>query len=163
MIRTLALAGGMAGALALSQFPEFSQQYLQRLSGALDELRPLVLSLDGVARVSGLDRAEALDRIGGNPVADEMRGRLSAAALRYDRLAADAETLRPAGPVERLALPWRFRDTDILRATLADFRPALPLTPAGLICAGIGFAGGWLAVALPLGALRRILFGRRAA
>ena len=29
----------IAGAIALSQFPEFSQQYLQRLAGAVDELR----------------------------------------------------------------------------------------------------------------------------
>ena len=38
MIRTLTLAGALAGAVSLSQFPEFSQQYLQRLSGAVDEL-----------------------------------------------------------------------------------------------------------------------------
>ncbi|MBU0778826.1 MAG: DUF2937 family protein, partial [Alphaproteobacteria bacterium] len=33
MIRALALIGGLAGGAALSQYPEFSQQYLQRLAG----------------------------------------------------------------------------------------------------------------------------------
>lgn len=36
--RVLALAGGLSGAVGLSQFPEFSQQYLQRLAGQVDAL-----------------------------------------------------------------------------------------------------------------------------
>jgi len=43
-MRILATAGGIAGAVALSQFPEFSQQYVQRLSGATDELRAVTVA-----------------------------------------------------------------------------------------------------------------------
>ena len=59
MIRILAMAGGLAGAMALSQFPEFSQQYMQRMAGAVDELRGVVLAFDQSASQAGLTRAEA--------------------------------------------------------------------------------------------------------
>ena len=36
ILRVLAVAAGLAGAGTLSQFPEFSQQYVQRLGGAVD-------------------------------------------------------------------------------------------------------------------------------
>ena len=41
-MRAIAVAGGLAGAAGLSQFPEFSQQYVQRLGGAVDELTAVV-------------------------------------------------------------------------------------------------------------------------
>jgi hypothetical protein len=39
MRRSLSLLGGLGLGLALSQFPEYAQQYTQRLGGAVDELR----------------------------------------------------------------------------------------------------------------------------
>ncbi|MBV9433737.1 MAG: DUF2937 family protein, partial [Hyphomicrobiales bacterium] len=36
--RTLSLAIALLAALAFSQLPEFTQQYAQRLGGAIDEL-----------------------------------------------------------------------------------------------------------------------------
>jgi len=33
LLRAVTFAGGLAGAVGLSQFPEFSQQYTQRLAG----------------------------------------------------------------------------------------------------------------------------------
>ena len=37
MRRTLAVVGGVGLALVLSQFPEYAQQYQQRLGGAVDD------------------------------------------------------------------------------------------------------------------------------
>ena len=68
MIRTLTLAGALAGAVSLSQFPEFSQQYLQRLSGAVDELRGLVLAFDATAGAAG-PAAGAAASAGASPLA----------------------------------------------------------------------------------------------
>ena len=44
--RTLVLAGGVAGAAILSQFPEYAQQYTQRLGGAVDALGQVVADFD---------------------------------------------------------------------------------------------------------------------
>ena len=66
MLKILTLAGGVAGAVALSQFPEFSQQYLQRLSGAVDELRTQVVAFDTLATAAGITREEALAELDGS-------------------------------------------------------------------------------------------------
>jgi len=162
IIRTLALAGGLAGAAGLSQFPEFSQQYLQRLAGAVDELRPIVVTFDSTAETAGLSRDAALAQVGGNAVSDDLRNTMAGSINRYERLDADLAALRGADPLARLAQPWRFRDTQLVRSTLDDYRPAVPVTLTGLICAAIGFAAGWLVIGLGVGAARR-LFGRRRA
>ncbi|RVV99359.1 DUF2937 family protein [Mesobaculum littorinae] len=161
MIRTLSYVGGFAGAVALSQFPEFSQQYLQRLSGALNELHVVVESFDTTAAAAGLDRDSALAELGGNAVSDEMRGTMSRAITRYDTLQEDYAHLVGAQPLERLVKPWYFSDGELIDDTLEDFRPAMPVTVEGLIFAGIGFVGGWIIIAFVLSGLRRILFGRR--
>ncbi len=162
MIRTLALAGGIAGAVGLSQFPEFSQQYLQRLSGAVDELRAIVLAFDSTASAAGMTREEALADLSGSAFQSELQKSLAAQIGRYESLSADYAALRQAEPLARLGQLWRFADTDLARRTWQDFRPSVPVTADGLIFAGIGFGGGWLALSLLLGLLARP-FRRRGA
>ena len=53
------LCGLIGGALG-SQLPEFSQQYRQRLGGALGEIDRIVTEFDRTATGSGLSRDEAL-------------------------------------------------------------------------------------------------------
>ena len=43
------MIGGLTGAAGLSQLPEFSQQYLQRLAGQVDELTRQVVEFDQTA------------------------------------------------------------------------------------------------------------------
>ena len=57
--KVLALAGGVAGAAGLSQYPEFSQQYIQRLAGQVDALTVVVADFDRSALANGLSRAAA--------------------------------------------------------------------------------------------------------
>jgi len=141
--------------VALSQFPEFPQQYLQRLSGAVDELRIVTFAFDLTAKASGLSRDEALAKIGGSQFEDDLRRDLGANFKRYERLDADYKTLAGAEPLARLAHFWRFNDVDLARRTWDDFRPAVPVTSDGFMCAGIGFAAGWILLSLVLGLLRR--------
>ena len=75
---------------------------------------------------------------------------------RLDRARTDLQMLRIAGPLERMLLPHRLRDGETLAATWGDFRPAVPVTVAGLWAAGIGLVLGWLLTALP-----GLLFRRR--
>lgn len=156
-MRILAAAGGIAGAVALSQFPEFSQQYVQRLSGAVDELRAVTVLFDTAARVGGLSRDEALSELRGTGFGDQFSDDMRSRIYRYERLNADYQALAGAAPLQRLARAWRFRDPDLVERTWDDFQPAVPVTSEGLVFAGIGYAGGWLLVSLVLGAL----FGRR--
>jgi len=162
MLRLLALAGGFAGAVGLSQFPEFSQQYLQRLSGAVDELRAIVLSFDTAAAAAGLTRAAALQELSGTPFQTELQTTIAGQITRYEALSADYTALSEAEPIGRLAQVYRFTDPDLAQRTWDMFRPALPVTKDGLLCAGLGFLGGWAFVSLVFGGLARLLRRRPA-
>ncbi len=160
MIRTLSMAAGIAGAVGFSQFPEFTQQYMQRLSGAVDELRAIVLAFDATAASAGMTREEALADLDGSAFQSDLQTALAGQINRYEALSADYSALRQADPLARLAQLHRFTDPDLARRTWEDFRPAVPASTDGLMFAGIGFAGGWLGLGLLFALLAR-LFRRR--
>ena len=155
------MAGGIAGAVALSQFPEFSQQYLQRLSGAVDELRLVTAGFDMAARASGLSREEALAQLGGSRFADDLRDNMAGSIHRFERLEADYRALAGGDALGRLARFWHFRDVELACRTWEDFRPAVPVTADGALFAGIGFGAGWGLSSLLLGLLSRRFRRRR--
>src|SRR3546814_16415972 len=64
--RLLLLACMLVGAVLLSQFPEFFQQYMQRLGGRLDEIDLQVAQLDERAAAAGLDRYDYTRKFIGN-------------------------------------------------------------------------------------------------
>lgn len=157
MLRILAILGGVSGAVALSQFPEFSQQYLQRLAGKVDALTEVAAAFDATATTNGMTREAALLALAGTPVLEDQQADMRAVLDRQARLAGNLATLRNASPLARLAMPQRFGDLETLRATYADFKPAIPATTEGAITAGIGYAGGWLAVGGLFGGLGRLV------
>ena len=161
MFRTLALIGGLAAGTGLSQFPEFSQQYLQRLGGQRDALNAVVADFDASASGAGLTRDDALAELAGTQFLDARQQDIRSVIARAARVDADYALLKAAGPLERMALPHRFRDAETLNATWADFKPAVPVTMSGLIAAGVGFFLGWAALSLLFGLVLRP-FRRRA-
>lgn len=163
ILRALALAGGLAGGAGLSQFPEFSQQYYQRLSGAVDELRVVATAFDTTARLSGLSRDEALAQMGGSAFEDSLKATMTDQLTRYDRLEAARLALKGRGPLERLLHPLSFADPALARRTLDDFKPAVPLTADGAILAGVGFMAGWGLIAGLFALLLRPFRRRRTA
>lgn len=162
MLRILALAGAVAGGVGLSQFPEFSQQYLQRLAGQVDALSEVVRDFDATATRNLLTREQALADMTGTAFLEDRRSDLTRTFARYDRLSANLADLRAASPLQRLTMPQKLGDGETLAATWADFRPAVPVTTDGLITAGIGFLGGWLVTAGLLGLLAWPFRRRRA-
>jgi Protein of unknown function (DUF2937) len=160
MWRILAILGGVSGAVALSQFPEFSQQYLQRLGGKVDALTEVAAQFDATASQNGLTRDAALAAMAGSAVLEDQQADMRATLALQTRLSENLSVLRTAGPLERLTMPQRFGDTETLKATYADFRPAIPATTEGAITAGVGYFGGW-AVAGLLGRLLALFFRRR--
>lgn len=130
-------------AATLSQFPAFSDQYVQRLGGQVDALSRIAADFDTSAARAGMARNEALADLSGSAFRDAHQADMRRTFQRLDHARADLELLRLAGPLERMALPHRLRDTDTLIATWGDFRPAVPVTMSGLAAAGIGFLLGW--------------------
>lgn len=148
MRRIIAGIGGLGLALTLSQFPEYAQQYTQRLGGAVDELRIVTEDFDRAAAAGGLDRAEALGRYEGSSDAFIVgRGTAMAATFtRYEQLSATLARIEGAGPIERLQSLPAYLDTDIGRRTLEAYKPAVPVTVEGILYAGGGFILGYLAL-----------------
>lgn len=160
MLQKLIMAGAVATGIAGSQFPEFSQQYLQRLGGQFDALTQVAADFDASATKAGLTRDAALAEIKGSAFQDAHRADMAHAFTRLERITADLTLLRAANPLERMALPHRFRDTETLAAVWADFRPAVPVTVDGALATVAGGAAGWMGLTA-LFALLGSLFRKR--
>lgn len=159
--RIVVLAGGLSGAAGLSQFPEFSQQYLQRLAGAVDELGRVVAEFDEDAADLGLSREAALvDLAKGGEMGAARADTMVETLSRYDRLSGDLEVMRDAGPFTRAYNAGRFTDTELAEAAWQDFRPAMPLTFEGAVFSGAGLLAGLGIMSLVV-ALIRWPFRRR--
>lgn len=146
MRRMLAIVGGIGLALASSQFPEYAQQYTQRLGGAVDELRVVTEDFDQAASQAGLDRPSALDRYQASTdtfLADRGQS-MQRTFLRYEQLSETLRTIQGANPVERLRNLPAYLDTDIGRRTLENYQPAMPVTVEGVLYALFGFGLGYV-------------------
>ena len=146
MRRMIAGIGGLGLALVLSQFPEYAQQYTQRLGGAVDELRVITEDFDRAAAEGGLDRVEALGRYEASND-DFLAGRgssMTATFQRYDQLSTTLARIQNADAIERLQALPAYLDTDIGRRTLESYKPAVPVTMEGILYAGGGFILGYL-------------------
>ncbi len=157
--RVLLLSGGILGGASASQFPEFSQQYTQRLGGAVDALAEVVADFDASAAASGLDREAALDQMRGTAFLDRRRVDMERTFVRFGQLSDDLAVMQDAGPFMRAYHVGRMRDRDVAQAVMATYQPALPLTFAGMAFAGAGFMAGliafWAAIKLVMWPFRR--------
>lgn len=146
MRRMLSVVGGLALGLGLSQFPEYAQQYTQRLGGAVDELRIITEEFDAAAGTAGLTRDAAIERYASvNDDFIEGRGMsMSRTFARYAELSAMLEKIRSADAAERVTLLPQFMDTEIGARALENFQPAVPVTVEGLAYGGGGFLLGYL-------------------
>ena len=102
MIGLLRLAVAVCCAIVLSQFPAFSDQYVQRLGGQVDALSRVAAEFDISAQAAGLTRDQALADLGGSTFRDAHRDNMRDVFPRLDRARGDLQMLRIAGP-----LGWR--------------------------------------------------------
>ncbi len=163
MRRTLSVIGGLGLAVLTSQFPEYAQQYEQRLGGAVNELRIIVADFDTDAQKFGLSREQALAHYAASPDGFLVaRGAsMSRTLARYQKLGADLADLQGASPFQRLLHLNDYLDSEIGSQALAVYEPAMPVTPEGFGWAAAGFALGYLIVAAILSALTLPLRWRR--
>lgn len=161
--RLVCIVGALLGGATLSQAPEYTQQYSQRLAGAVDELSAIIAQFDADAAGFGLTRQEGLERYSASTDAflAERGTSMQAILGRHARLSTQLSELRSAPPSERLLQLARYFDTDVGAAALDDFRPALPLTVEGLGHLLVGLAGGFIAFWLGATALAAPFRSRR--
>ena len=146
MRRALSIVGGLALGFGFAQFPEYAQQYEQRLGGAVDELRIIVDDFDRGAAEFGLSREDALLRYALSP--DEFivdRGLSMRQTLaRYERLSADLWQLQQAGPIQRAQLLPSYLDSDVGARALENFEPGVPATSEALVWGLLGSVVGYM-------------------
>jgi len=139
------LVGALAGGLTASQYPEYAQQYNQRLGGAVAELSVVIENFDTDAANQGLSRDQALIRYSAS--SDQFlleRGNSMAQSIsRFENLKAHQQALIDAGPVEQFTAFTSHLDPKLLSDTLESYKPAVPVTATGLTFAGVGLLIGW--------------------
>jgi diphthamide biosynthesis methyltransferase len=140
IVRAITLAGGLAVGAGTSQFPEFSQQYAQRLGGAVDALSEVVADFDTSAAVEGLSRSEALEQMIGADFIERRRADMERTFDRHAVLTEDLRLLAEAGPFMRAYHAARFTDGDVASAAWDVFEPAVPLNLTSAIFAGFSLA-----------------------
>jgi len=143
LIVGIAAAGG---ALTASQLPEFTQQYRQRLGGAVDELLRVVADFDADAARNQLTRVAALDTYGrsAEPFLRDRGVSMERVFSRFEYLSEQQARLESAPPLMRPVVALSGADSRVLEGAWSDFEPAVPVTAAGFVWAAIGFflAGG---------------------
>ena len=142
--RLVAMVIAGAGAGSLSQFPEFVQQYSQRLAGRIDELQRFVQEFDRDAQRAGLTRQQAIEeyRLSESEFLGARQGRVADTIERYEGYQDAKARLQEAGPFGRLIVFARNYDGEIAGAAWEDYKPAVPLTMEGLVHAGGGLVAG---------------------
>ena len=153
-IRMTVLVVALSGALGAAQFPAYSQQYMQRLGGAVDALSQVVADFDASAATLGLTRDEALAQMQGTGFVERRRADMQRTFARHAELSADLAALKGHGPFMRAYLSSHLMDADIALGAWEDFRPALPLSFASILFALAGFGVSAVAASALISALR---------
>ena len=160
MARVVMLIVMLISGTATSQLPEFSQQYRQRLGGAIDALEEVLADFKRDAAEFGLSVQEAIARqkASDDPFIIARGNSMAVVDARLVRLKQQQADLQGAGPIERLVIFARGFDSRLAQATAEDYEPAVPVTVAGLVSAGVGALAGYLIMHVFFGVAR---MGRR--
>jgi len=125
-------AFGGCGGIVLSQAPAFSQAYLQRLGGHIDEARR---TIERVADGSVLPWLSAAGR----------EAAVAELGARLEQLQALRATLLDSPALLRPVMLLGHGEWSIMQRTAAEFTPGIPLDPASLVWTTIGIVAAALA------------------
>ena len=148
LFRRFAAAIALLVAGLASQLPEYTQQYRQRLGGAIDELTAMIEHFDADAASQSLSREQGIARLKANrdPLAQGRGADVDATIQRADRLERQRDAFATAGPLSQYAVLVESFDPGIAARAYADFQPAIPVTISGFIAAAFGLLFGWLTI-----------------
>jgi hypothetical protein len=143
MVNVPGIVGAVVFGIGMSQFPEFTQQYQQRLGGAVDELRIITEEFDRTAANQGMTREQALASYTGSQFLAVRSEDLQNTFLRYDRLSEDLRILENADAIGRFTSFLHMTDNQLVNSTWSAYEPAVPVDSDGFIFAAIGAMGGF--------------------
>jgi hypothetical protein len=149
--------GAATGGAAFSQFPEYYAHYVQRLGGRIDQARLRAEEIREDAAAKGLSVEDYIENFLDSAPHSLEGARMSESIFQLDRMEAAYNALREAPVMQRPFTFVEHMNTGLVEATLGDFKPALPLTPEGLVYAGCGALAGLILI---FGS-RRVLRRRR--
>jgi hypothetical protein len=135
----------VAGAFICSQIPEFMQQYIQRLSGHVDELHRLLNQMRQVAAYSNKNLEQYIDKFISSSDSDYVhqgefiQGMLS----RWEDLHHALFHITNSSMWVRPYAFLREFQYDIAHSTFVSFQPGISLSAEGLCYAGGGILIGW--------------------
>lgn len=135
---------GIAGALLLSQFPLFMQQYTHQLSGHVAELHRQVGAMREVALQGGKSLDAFILKFVANADPDiRAQGHLMQQMVhRWHQLSDGLASLLHAALWERPYLFFKYLDKGVVHDTWRTFEPGLPLTIEGACYAFAGLLVG---------------------
>jgi hypothetical protein len=144
LLRRLALFFAMLSGIVCAQFPEYAQQYRQRLGGALDELNAIIARFDADASQNGFSEREGVTHLQENPdsLVRAQGNQMKDVITRRNRLAQQAQTFADGGSFTRVFELATQADPHIAWRAYQSFEPGVPVTGEGFISALIGFVIG---------------------
>ncbi|MCX8255110.1 hypothetical protein RHAL1_02896 [Beijerinckiaceae bacterium RH AL1] len=132
--------------LAMTQLPEFVQQYQQRLGGAIDELAAVVARFDSDSAQHGMTQAAGIDRLHENSdkFVRERGDEIQDDIVRLANLRDAQAAFKNEGALQQIVTFATHYDQRIARGAYNDFAPAVPTSPEALALGlfGFVFAGG---------------------
>lgn len=137
------IVGALVFGIGMSQFPEFTLQYQQRLDATVDDLRIITQEFDRAAADQNMGREAALSAFTSSVFLGVPVYELEETFLRFDRLVEDQRILEDADAVGRFTSFLHMTDNQLVQSTWAEYEPAVPKTPDGFIFALIGALGGF--------------------
>lgn len=160
ILRRFALFLALVVGLAMTQLPEFVQQYRQRLGGAIDELAANVARFDSDSAQQGLTQSGGIDRLRANPdrFVRQRGDQEQENVVRLETLRTAQAAFRGEGQVAGLMTFVTHYDARVARGAFNEFAPAVPTSPEAFVLGLIGFLFGGGVVALTGHQMRR---GRR--
>ncbi len=134
---------------ATSQLPEFTQQYRQRLGGAIDALEEILADFNRDAARYGLTSAEAIARqkSSEDPFIRARGDSMLNAEIRLSRLKLQREELETAGPLDRMIIFARGFDPTLGAGNGRRLRASRSGNAGRFASAGVGALGGLLSCA----------------
>ncbi len=152
MGKFLAFIMGIAGALGMSQAPSFTNQYMQNLTGRIDELKPLVEQFDERVQEAGYTRAAAMTECAGSDgLLNALCKTYEEAVRRYELLVTHKAEIVDENAYVQPLMAAKGVQKDIAESVWSEFKPSVPATTVGAAYGGGGFVGFW--------AIGRMLFG----